>query len=162
MKPEFPALNQVIKTLLIAPLLALVAWGLYPYLGLDNLAGNVQVALAVLAGVLLGGLVPDFRITASKRTAGNDRIESIFVGNLAFKAPPAALRELFAEYGEVHAVRLMTDRVTRKPRGFGFVEMNRRDAKAAIKALDGYEFYGREIKVNIANERKPREERRAA
>ncbi len=48
----------------------------------------------------------------------------------------------------------MTDRVTRKPRGFGFVEMNRKHARAAIRALDGTEFFGRELKVNIANERK--------
>jgi RNA recognition motif-containing protein len=76
--------------------------------------------------------------------------------------PANALRELFEQYGEVYAVRLMTDRVTRKPRGFGFIEMNRRDAKAAIRALNGTEFYGREIKVNIANEHKPSQDRQAA
>jgi len=162
MKLEFPALNQIIKILLIALLLALLAWGLHPYLGLDSLGGNGQFALAVLAGAILGGLGATLRFRLSLRRGDEDKIESIFVGNLAFKTPPAALRALFAEYGEVRAVRLMTDRVTRKPRGFGFVEMNRRDARAAIKALDGYEFYGREIKVNIANERKPREEQRAA
>ncbi|HEB56875.1 MAG TPA: RNA-binding protein [Gammaproteobacteria bacterium] len=85
-------------------------------------------------------------------------MESIFIGNLAFRASNNAVRELFEQYGEVHAVRLMTDRVSRKPRGFGFVEMNHRDAMKAIKALQGKEFQGRELKVNIANERKPREE----
>ena len=105
---------------------------------------------AVLAGALIGSLVTAVGI----KLPGESRTESIFVGNLAFKMPPQALRELFEEYGEVHAVRIMTDRVTRKPRGFGFVEMNRKQARAAIRALDGTEFFGREIKVNLANERK--------
>ena len=62
----------------------------------------------------------------------------------------------------MHSVRLMTDRVTRKPRGFGFVEMNRKEARAAIRALDGTEFFGRQLKVNIAKERKPQQEKNAA
>lgn len=154
MKLQFPALNQILKTTLIALPLGLIAYGLYPYSGLDRLYPGLQIALAVLAGALLGGLLTGMRLQTGART-GKDDVESIFVGNLAFKAPANALRELFADYGEVHAVRLMTDRATRKPRGFGFVEMNRRDARAAIKALNGSEFYGRELKVNIANERKP-------
>ncbi|MDH5190854.1 MAG: RNA-binding protein [Gammaproteobacteria bacterium] len=80
-------------------------------------------------------------------------MKTIFVGNLAFKARRDELSKLFSEYGQVNSVRIMTDRETRRPRGFGFIEMNSSDAKAAIKALDGYEFMGRDLKVNEANER---------
>ncbi|HEB67952.1 MAG TPA: RNA-binding protein, partial [Gammaproteobacteria bacterium] len=97
----------------------------------------------LLAGALVGGLLARLQF-ARREESGT---ESIFVGNLAFRMPPDALRELFEQYGKVHAVRLMTDRVTRKPRGFGFVVMNKRDARAAIKALNGKEFFGRQLKV---------------
>ncbi|MBT5231148.1 MAG: RNA-binding protein [Methylococcales bacterium] len=83
-------------------------------------------------------------------------ITTLFVGNLAFKANRHELNKLFSEYGLVHSVRLMTDRQTRKPRGFGFVEMASCDTAATIEALNDYEFFGRQLRVNEANERKPR------
>jgi len=79
---------------------------------------------------------------------------SVFIGNLAFKASAGDLRELFEEYGEVQGVRVMTDRATRRPKGFAFVEMDKKGAKAAIANLDGTEFFGRDIKVNFATRRK--------
>jgi len=48
----------------------------------------------------------------------------------------------------------MTDRATRRPKGFAFVEMDKKGAKAAIADLDGCEFFGRDIKVNYATRRK--------
>ncbi|MDH5435626.1 MAG: RNA-binding protein [Gammaproteobacteria bacterium] len=91
---------------------------------------------------------------SKKSGATSSDLKTLFVGNLAFKARRDELSTLFSEYGQVNSVRIMTDRETRRPRGFGFIEMNANDAKAAIKALDGYEFMGRELKVNEANERK--------
>lgn len=84
----------------------------------------------------------------------NPDIKTLFVGNLAFKANRHELNKLFSQHGQVHSVRLMTDRVTRKPRGFGFVEMAAKDAAAAIEALNDFEFFGRQLRVNEANERK--------
>lgn len=82
---------------------------------------------------------------------------SIYVGNLSFEATQADLKQIFEEYGTVNRVQLPTDRETGRPRGFGFVEMGT-DAEeaAAIEALDGAEWMGRDLKVNKA---KPREER---
>ena len=58
---------------------------------------------------------------------------NIFVGNLAFTATEAEVRQLFEGYGMVDTVRLLTDRETGQPRGFGFVEMpNATEARAAI------------------------------
>ncbi len=150
MKFELPSPGYMVKTIIIALVLAILGFLLYPSLEPEILSMQRLFSYALLTGAISGALLSSVVI----KLPGDNRTESIFVGNLAFKMPPHALRELFAQYGEVYAVRLMTDRVTRKPRGFGFVEMNRKQARAAIRALDGTEFYGRELKVNIANERK--------
>ena len=82
---------------------------------------------------------------------------NIFVGNLAFTATEAEVRQLFAGYGVVDTVRLLTDRETGQPRGFGFVEMpNAREAQAAIAGLNGKDLGGRPLTINEA---RPREER---
>jgi hypothetical protein len=158
MKFEVPSLGYFVKTIIIALLLAILSFVLYPYLALENLSIQRIFSYAILTGAVIGSIITAVGIKLS----GENRTESIFVGNLAFKMPPNALRELFEQYGQVHAVRLMTDRVTRKPRGFGFVEMNHKEARAAIRALDGTEFFGRPLKVNIANERKSAPENKEA
>ena len=82
---------------------------------------------------------------------------SIYVGNLSYQVTEDDLKLAFQEYGKVNRVQLPTDRETGRPRGFAFVEMES-DAEetAAIEALDGAEWMGRDLKVNKA---KPREER---
>lgn len=85
---------------------------------------------------------------------------SIYVGNLSYKVTEADLSAVFAEYGTVKRVQLPTDRETGRLRGFGFVEMSS-DAEeaAAIEALDGAEWMGRDLKVNKAKPRENRENR---
>lgn len=82
---------------------------------------------------------------------------SVYVGNLSYDVTDSDLTAVFAEYGSVKRVQLPTDRETGRMRGFAFVEMSA-DAEetAAIEALDGAEWMGRDLKVNKA---KPREER---
>ncbi len=80
--------------------------------------------------------------------------KKLYVGNLPFSASETDVQELFAEYGEVHSVKLISDRETGRPRGFGFVEME--NADEAAKALDGFDFEGRSLKVNEARERDDR------
>lgn len=83
---------------------------------------------------------------------------SIYVGNLSYEVTQDELSEVFAEYGTVKRVQLPTDRETGRLRGFAFVEMGTEEEEsAAIEALDGAEWMGRDLKVNKA---KPREERR--
>jgi len=82
-------------------------------------------------------------------------MKSIYVGNLPFSATEDEIRELFAAYGNVDSVRLMTDRETGRPRGFGFVKMAAQDADAAIQALNGKQFGGRSLRINEAEDRKP-------
>ncbi|MGD1871481.1 MAG: RNA recognition motif domain-containing protein [Mastigocoleus sp.] len=82
---------------------------------------------------------------------------SVYVGNLSYEVTQDNLNAVFAEYGTVKRVQIPTDRETGQIRGFGFVEMeNESEEAAAIEALDGAEWMGRELKVNKA---KPREDR---
>jgi len=77
---------------------------------------------------------------------------------LSYQVTEDDLKRAFAEYGTVSRVQLPTDRETGRPRGFAFVEMgNDTEEEAAIQALDGAEWMGRDLKVNKA---KPREDNR--
>lgn len=82
--------------------------------------------------------------------------KKIYVGNLSFDATEEQVSELFAQYGKVESIAMITDRDTGRFRGFGFVEMEDSAANAAIKALNDMELDGRKLRVNEA---KPREER---
>ena len=81
--------------------------------------------------------------------------QKLYVGNLPFTATEDEIRDLFAQHGEVQSVALITDRDTGRPRGFCFVEME--NATAAISALDGKDFGGRNLKVNEARDRGDRD-----
>jgi RNA recognition motif-containing protein len=82
---------------------------------------------------------------------------SIYVGNLSYDVAQEDLSDVFAEYGTVKRVQLPTDRETGRMRGFAFVEMaSDAEEEAAITALDGAEWMGRNLKVNKA---KPREDK---
>jgi cold-inducible RNA-binding protein len=84
-------------------------------------------------------------------------MKKIFVGNLSFKATEDAVRSMFAEYGTVDSVSLVTDRDTGQARGFGFVEMsNDAEAGRAINSLNGKELDGRALNVNEARPKSDR------
>lgn len=85
--------------------------------------------------------------------------KSIYVGNLPYSASEEDIRNLFSQHGTVNSVKLINDRDTGKPRGFGFVEMDSAQADAAIQALNGTEFGGRNLQVNLARERSERRPR---
>jgi RNA recognition motif-containing protein len=83
----------------------------------------------------------------------------LFVGNLSFNTTENDLNDAFAAHGTVTEANLMMDRMSGKPRGFGFVTMSSaEDAQKAITALNGTQMDGRALTVNVA---KPREERPA-
>ena len=154
MKIALPTFKNIIKSIIIALILSIAGFFLFPYLNINELAQAAParlLAYSVLAGAFIAGIlvvIPmEFNLIGSKQV-------SVFVGNLAFKANANDLRELFADYGDVQGVRVMTDRQTRRPKGFAFVEMDKKGAKAAIADLDGAEFFGRDIKVNYATRRK--------
>lgn len=80
-------------------------------------------------------------------------MKTIYVGNLPFSATEDEVRELFSQYGAVHSVKLITDRETGRPRGFGFVEMADEHADSAIDGTNGQDMGGRSLRVNEARAR---------
>lgn len=79
----------------------------------------------------------------------------IYVGNIPFSVTEDELREAFGAHGSVSGVDVILDRETGRPRGFAFVEMeDAQAAEAAIEALDGTDFGGRNLRVNEAQERR--------
>tara|TARA_B100000287_G_scaffold389085_1_gene398853 strand:+ start:97 stop:342 length:246 start_codon:yes stop_codon:yes gene_type:complete len=78
---------------------------------------------------------------------------NIYVGNISWGLNDQDLENLFAEYGTVTSAKIITDRMTQRSRGFGFVEMED-GAEAAIEALNGAEVDGRNL---VVNESKPKD-----
>jgi RNA recognition motif-containing protein len=78
----------------------------------------------------------------------------IYVGNLPFSITEAELYELFANFGDVQAVKIVSDRETGRPRGFAFVTLaDQSRVDEAVKALDGTDFQGRPLRVNPSEPR---------
>jgi len=81
---------------------------------------------------------------------------TIYVGNLPFSATEDEVRGLFERHGKVESVKMINDRETGRPRGFGFVEMDAGEAQNAIQQLNGFQMGGRPLRVNEAQERPAR------
>lgn len=80
---------------------------------------------------------------------------NIYVGNLSWGMSDQDLENLFAEHGTVTSAKIITDRMTNRSRGFGFVEMSD-GAEAAIEALNETEIEGRKL---VVNESRPKDSR---
>jgi RNA recognition motif-containing protein len=82
---------------------------------------------------------------------------NIYVSNLKFTMTEDELKDIFSEFGEVSSAKIITFRDTGRSKGYGFVEMGDEEGQKAIDALNGKEIQGRELRVNIAHERKDRD-----
>ncbi len=81
---------------------------------------------------------------------------NIYVGNISSELTEEEINEAFAAYGELTSVKIIKDKYTGEPRGFGFVEMpDKAEAEAAMAGLNGKELKGKEL---IVNEARPRPE----
>ena len=99
-----------------------------------------------------------WKVTVS-RTVKHQMSNKLFVGNLSFNTTENDLNDAFAAFGTVTETNLMMDRMTNRPRGFGFVTMSSADeAQKAIEGMNGKDMGGRALTVNVA---RPREERPA-
>lgn len=79
---------------------------------------------------------------------------NIFVAGLSYQITDADLKELFEEYGEVSSAKIITDRETRRSKGYGFVEMsNEEEGQRAIEELNDAEYDGRTLSVSVARPR---------
>jgi RNA recognition motif-containing protein len=77
--------------------------------------------------------------------------KKLYVGNLSYSVTDSQLEQMFAQYGSVSSAQVIMDRETGRSKGFGFVEMsNDQEAEAAINALNGQDYSGRPLTVNVA------------
>ena len=145
-----------------AAVLALVL-ALLGYLVAQALQFSLKVEVIFAAGLAIGGFVVPLFLNRAPATALEQATSqetcTLYVGNLPYRANEIAVRELFAEQGQVLSVRLMKDKATGKRRGFGFVEMPVADAAKAIAALNDKEYQQRTLKVREANDKRDREEK---
>ncbi|MEJ6016814.1 RNA recognition motif domain-containing protein [Aeromonas caviae] len=145
-----------------AAVLALVL-ALLGYLVAQALQFSLKVEVIFAAGLAIGGFVVPLFLNRAPATALEQATSqetcTLYVGNLPYRANEIAVRELFAEQGQVLSVRLMKDKATGKRRGFGFVEMPVADAAKAIAALNDKEYQQRTLKVREANDKRDRDEK---
>ena len=86
-------------------------------------------------------------------------MKKMFVGSLPADATEESVRDLFAQFGTVRSIHIVSDVFTRKCRGFGFVEMEGHEARAAIAGLDGKSFGDKSLKVRFEEPRAKRRRR---
>ena len=145
-----------------AAILALVL-AVVGYLVAQALQFSLKAEVIFAAGLAIGGFVVPLllkRTPANTAEAiANQETCTLYVGNLPYRANEIAVRELFAEQGQVISVRVMKDKATGKRRGFGFVEMPAADAAKAIAALNDKEYQQRTLKVREANDKRDKEEK---
>lgn len=119
---------------------------------------SVSFVLGVVAAAIIFKLFTSTSSPFKSQDESSTATKTLYVGNLPYKANESHVRDLFAQHGEVFAVRLMKDKRTGKRRGFGFVVMAAGHAQHAIDALNEKDYMQRTLKVRIANDPKHPEE----
>lgn len=125
------------------------------------------MVIILIPGIIIGKLLSagaDLNNKPSKMgsTSAGSNI-NLFVGNLARNVRKNELEDTFSKFGTVKSVRIIRDKHSGNPKGFGFVEMmDEPAAKKAIKNLNGYELHGRILNVNEARPREPNQYNRNA
>ncbi|KAG0583530.1 hypothetical protein KC19_3G144400 [Ceratodon purpureus] len=134
---------------------------------------DAQAVITALDGSDLGGRAlkvnypqakgdrPRFERSERPERRGGDRRREdnpnkLFVGNLTWGCDEDQLHQLFSDYGKVVEARIVTDRETGRSKGFGFVTLeNASEVNSAIESLDGADFEGRQLRVNLAGDKPP-------
>ncbi len=119
---------------------------------------SVSFVLGVVAAAIIFKLFTSASSPQEIHDESSTATKTLYVGNLPYKANESHVRDLFAQHGDVFAVRLMKDKRTGKRRGFGFVVMASAHAQTTIDALNEKDYMQRTLKVRIANDPKHPEE----
>ncbi|XP_020874692.1 glycine-rich RNA-binding protein 2, mitochondrial isoform X2 [Arabidopsis lyrata subsp. lyrata] len=110
----------------------------------NKLGGLLRQNITPIGNVPVTSMLGSLRLMSTK----------LFVGGLSWGTDDQSLRDAFAHFGEVVDAKVIVDRETGRSRGFGFVNFNDEGAaSAAISEMDGKDLNGRNIRVNVANER---------
>ena len=147
-----------ISTVVLAAIFAIIAFFVFSTLSATPAVIAAFVFVSAFLAPLINNTDPSQATGSSDNSNDDVDVKTLYVGNLPYRANEAAVRELFANYGNVESVRLMKDKHTGKRRGFGFVEMSSSDLDKAIAALNDTEFQQRTLKVREAKDRPDRVE----
>jgi len=142
------------KGLAIAIALGLVGYFVGPMVGLNQ---DIPVGSVLASGLTLGFLLGAWMFgggSGSKSKVKHNNTNVLYVGNIPFKANEEEIQRLFEAYGSVKSVRLVRGGPSRRPKGYGFVEMATGDDVKAALALNGEDFAGRKLRVNEAKDKK--------
>ena len=142
---------------LIALVLAGVGFFILPVFNADYAMAAPFLAIGILIGasavLLVSGNTSTTHSTNSNTPEQSDERQTLYVGNLPYRANEAVVRELFEKYGSVYSVRLVKDKQMGRRRGFGFVTMDPSGAQDAMGKLNDNEFQERVLKVREAKEK---------
>ena len=122
---------------------------------------NVHVPLTVSAALLISGIVTPWLASLIQSPSSSDArahsnegaVETLYVGNLPYRANENAVKEYFSSYIEVQSVRLMKDRKTGKRKGYGFIEVVTDDLNSVIDKTNDSIFQERTLKVRPAKDK---------
>ena len=143
--------SPLIFNLIFSIILAVILYFILPP---SILSANAALATGVLVGgLLVPQLVQLFNSNSTTEGSNDGSNTTLYVGNLPYRANEQAVKEHFSTMGKVHSVRLMKDRRTGKRKGYGFVEMDSRDAEKVIQAMNDSDFQERTLKVRLAKEK---------
>ena len=140
------------NTLIILALLLLAGFFIVPKLTF------LTPALAFVVGVVLTFIVCQLDLPTKSSIANTNpsspaELTTLYIGNLPYRSKEASIKLHFEQYGYVDSVRLLKDRRTGKPKGFGFVEVASDAANKMIKKLNDTTFEERTLKVRLAKEK---------
>jgi hypothetical protein len=139
-----------VKLAIGAALLSVLGYFALPYIPFGAAPVASIFATGLFLGAIIGGVATALYSSASYGSDGD--IVTLYVGNLPFTATKEEVEDLFRPYGTVHDVRLVTGGPNRRPKGYGFVEMDAYGAKDAAK-LNGVDMGGRNLRINEAKDR---------
>lgn len=143
------------KSPLVLNIVIAVLLGVIGYVALPVISSTISTEVSMALGLIIGGILTPIIVNlfSKEGSQASTETQTLYVGNLPYRANEDAVREHFSQQGDVVSVRLMKDRRTGKRKGYGFVEMSDRDAKRAIKTLNDTDFQERTLKVRMAKEK---------
>lgn len=130
------------------------------YLLFSSASIETHIPLTVSLSLLLSGILTPWLAsllnasnTEKSVPSSNTITETLYVGNLPYRANESAVKEYFESFVEVQSVRLMKDRKTGKRKGYGFIEVVTHDLESVIGKTNDSEFQERTLKVRPAKDK---------
>jgi len=138
---------------LIALVAAVIGYFILPLINAELASSAPVFAVGIILGATIAILLSSGKSSGTAESVDTEDRQTLYVGNLPYRANEAVVRELFEKYGSVYSVRLVKDKQTGRRRGFGFVTMDPKGAQSSMLDLNDKEFQERVLKVREAKEK---------